>query len=115
MKKIMLLFVILLAISCKESPNVETTESSSTINAKPISEDFIKQDLYNPSTADFSLFDASQEVEGNYYTILRKVSAKNSLGVEREYIYKVKLEYLGGNEYDISSWKLINMQSEEYR
>jgi hypothetical protein len=92
-----------------------TNDAESKINAKPISEDFIKKDLYNPSTADFSLIDATQQVDGNIYRILRKVAAKNSLGIEREYIYEVKIEYLGGNEYDTSSWKLVSIRSEEYK
>jgi hypothetical protein len=87
-------------------------------NANPcvISEDFIKLDLTNPATADFSYFDCTNEKNNDgSYTVLRKVSAKNSLGVEKEYIYKVKIGFKGGNWVDESNWDLISIQSEEYK
>lgn len=78
------------------------------------SQDFIKQDLKNPSSADFSSFDCSSERNSNgSYTILRKVSAKNSFGVEKEFIYKVTLGFKGGNWVDLTNWDLIKIQSEE--
>ena len=105
MKKIMLLLLLVL-ISC----------GSNDPNPCIISEDFIKKDLYNPSTADFSSFDCSTEYNSDgTYTILRKVSAENSFGIKSEYIYKLKLSFLGGNWVEISNWKLLNIQSEEYR
>ncbi|WP_134344340.1 hypothetical protein [Flavobacterium psychrophilum] len=106
---------------CDAKVIVETQTSSysnSTDDANPcvMSEDFIKKDLYNPATADFSMFDCSTDRNSDgTYTIMRKVSAKNSLGVEKEYIYKLKLGFKGGNWVDISNWDLINMRSEEYR
>ncbi|WP_395058221.1 hypothetical protein [Flavobacterium sp.] len=100
------------------SSNYSSSYINSTDDANPcvMSEDFIKKDLYNPTTADFSMFDCSTERNSDgTYTILRKISAKNSLGVEKEYIYKLKLGFKGGNWVDISNWDLINMRSEEYR
>lgn len=81
-----------------------------------MAKDFIKQDLQNPATADFDLLDCRSEK--NYdssYTVMRKVSAKNSLGVEKEYIYKIIIGFTGGEKYDRSSWTLVSMRSEEYR
>jgi hypothetical protein len=92
-----------------------TYVNTSDVNPCMIAIDFIKKDLYNPSTLDYSLFDCEPEWSGNQVVMLRKISAKNQLGVEREYIYKLRLEYLGGHENDLSSWKLIGIQSEEYR
>ncbi|WP_026730219.1 hypothetical protein [Flavobacterium denitrificans] len=89
--------------------------SDSDISAKAISEYFIKKKLVNPATADFSTFDVTEDVMGTEYTVLRKVKAKTSLGVEKEYIYKLQLKYLGGNQFDASSWKLLNIRSEEYK
>jgi hypothetical protein len=92
------------------------TNSDDSANPCIISEDFIKQDLQNPSTADFSIFDCSNEKNSDgTYTVLRKVSAKNSYGVEKEFIYKVTLGFKGGNWVDMSNWDLIKIQSEEYR
>lgn len=85
------------------------------INPCEISKDFIRKDLQHPSTASFSTFDCSSEVNSdNSFTILRKVSAKNSFGLELEFIYKLRFGFTGGNETDIKNWKLIGIVSEEY-
>lgn len=92
------------------------TNSEEDVNPCIISEDFIKQDLRHPSTADFSSFDCSTtKNDDGTYTILRKVSAQNSFGVESSYIYKVQLGFKGGNRVDMSNWDLINIRSEEFR
>lgn len=81
-----------------------------------ISKDFIKMDLHNPSTADFSSLDCSKEQNWDRsYVILRKVTAENSLGIEKIFIYKLKIAFLGGNASDINNWKLLTIQSEEYK
>lgn len=86
------------------------------INPCVMSEDFIKKDLRYPNTAKFSTFNCSSEQNGDgSYTVLRKVSAKNAFGVESDFIYKVRIGFTGGNEVDINNWKLIGIQSEEYR
>jgi hypothetical protein len=92
------------------------TNSDDSANPCIISEDFIKKDLQNPSTADFSMFDCSNDKNSDgTYTVLRKVSAKNSYGVEKEFIYKVTLGFKGGNWVDMDNWDLIKIQSEEYK
>jgi hypothetical protein len=89
---------------------------NSNLNPCIVSIDFIKKDLYNPSTLDYSLYDCNKEQKSDgSYVILRKISAQNSLGVERDYIYKVRIGFLGGDEYDSNNWKLISIQSEEYK
>lgn len=106
MKKIMLLIAVLLFISC----------GSSEPNACLMSEDFIKKELAYPDEAEFSSFDCSSESNADgTYTVLRKVSAKNTFGVQSSYIYKVTLSFNGGNAVDINDWTLINIQSEEYK
>lgn len=106
----------------KESTNNEVRKGlniSSYLESRhscSMSEDFIKMDLLNPKTADFSLFDCNTERNSDgSYTILRKVSAQNSFGVEKEFIYKVTIGYTGGDELEKSNWELINIRSEEYR
>lgn len=104
--------------SPKQESNSSTSYTNTDESANPciISKDFIKQDLYNPSTADFSMFDCSTDKNRDgTYTILRKVAAKNSLGVESSFIYKLTLGFKGGNWVDMSNWTLIKMQSEEYK
>ena len=81
-----------------------------------IAEDFIKTDLNYPKEASMSVFDCSKETNSDgSYTILTKISAKNSFGIEKEFIYKVTLSYNGGITTDIGNWTLIKMQSEEYK
>jgi len=100
----------------KNNSNKNNYVHSSDANPCIISEDFIKDDLYNPETASFSSFNCSNEENSDgTYTILRKVSASNKLGIETEFIYKVKIGFKGGNWVDIDNWDLISIQSEEYR
>jgi hypothetical protein len=146
MKKIIIVLSILAFISCKkeneevlsdtellaqdtteiilpekpieERKAISTSYSNIDENANPciISEDFIKQDLRHPSTADFSMFDCSTDKNSDgTYTILRKVAAQNSLGVESNFIYKLTLGFKGGDWVDMSNWTLIKIQSEEYK
>ena len=101
------------AISERDS---KKTYLSVNINPCVISEDFIKQDLRYPKSADFSIFDCKSERKSDgSYTVLRKVSAKNALGVESEFIYKVNFGFIGGSEVDMNNWKLLSIQSEEYK
>ena len=107
MKKIILfLLTITFLISC----------GSDEPNPCLMSEDFIKNDLKFPKEASMSVFDCSKETNSNgSYTILTKIGAKNSFGIEKEFIYKVTLSYNGGITTDISNWTLTNIQSEEYK
>ena len=95
------------------------TNSESFFNsdlACVVSEDFIKLDLRYPSTADFSMFDCTADKnDDNSYTVLRKVGAKNAFGVSSEFIYKVKIGFVGGLDADINNWKLLSIRSEEYK
>lgn len=96
--------------------NTNYLNDDSSGNPCVISEDFIKQDLRHPDTADFSMFDCSTEKNSDgSFTILRKVSAENAFGVKSSFIYKVKLGFKGGEWTDTSNWDLINIRSEEYR
>jgi hypothetical protein len=89
---------------------------SGDVNPCLISEDFIKEDLRNPETADFSMFDCTHKInELGYHRVLRSVKAKNSFGVEKKLIYEVVLEYNGGSEYDYNSWSLISIRFEEMK
>lgn len=99
-----------------ESNHSSSTYQSADINPCIISKDFIERNLRYPSSADFSMFDCSNEQNSDgSYTVLRKVGAKNAFGVESKFIFKVKFGFKGGNENDINDWELINIQSEEVR
>ncbi|WP_329805396.1 hypothetical protein [Flavobacterium facile] len=111
-----LIYINFFAFPANKKTEEIKTEFKSDLNPCMISEDYIKSDLSNPATADFSIFDCVKEFDGiNTYTVLKKVSVKNSFGVEKELIYKLSLKYKGGNELDTSSWELVSMRSEEYK
>lgn len=123
MKKIILLLSITLTFSCNQKTTESEVKFSNTSgvyqesdNACSASEDFIKQDLRNPDTAEFSSLDCSVDNnDDGSYTVLRKISAKNSFGVQSSYVYKVTLGFKGGNWVEKSNWDLINIQSQEFK
>jgi len=103
-------------VNRKNEMTIQDVTYQSSDNVCLNSEDFIKEDLNYPRTADFSIFDCSVENNNDgSYTVLRKVRAKNAFGVESEFIYKVSLGFIGGNDIDIKNWKLINMRSQELK
>ena len=105
MKKIIIAMLFMLMFSCDDKPNLCI-----------VSEDFIKQDLQNPLTAEFSSLDCTSEINADgSYTVLRKVIAQNSAGVKKEYVYKLMLKQNGGEWTEKANWTLLDMKSEEYR
>lgn len=89
--------------------------SSSSVNPCMASETFIKRELNFPSEADFNFLEChTVEEVGNTYTIIRKIKAKNAFGMETPYIYKVKMEYLGGDQFEDENWQLIYIKHEKY-
>lgn len=82
-------------------------------NPCAVAADFIKEDLNYPDESDISAFDCHSTIENNgSYTVLQKFSAKNAFGMQKTYIYKLNFIYLGGIEYDKSSWSLESKRSE---
>ncbi len=91
-------------------------KSGSSSNPCAISSDFIKADLNYPDEASFSVFDCnSTENSDGSFTVLQKVKAKNAFGMEKSYIYKLKLRYNGGDKLDQSNWTLESKRSEAVR
>lgn len=76
--------------------------------------DFIKEDLKFPLEAEHSILDCSQTKNNNQYTVLTKVRAKNALGVQTEFVYKLELEFLGGISVEKKNWHLNRIRSEVY-
>ena len=117
---LILSFFVLIVGIYKINSKIEITEptykAEKKMNPCSVSIDFIKQDLQNPATIDYSMFDCNYQKEyDNTYTVLRKISASNLYGVKKQYVYKLQIEYIGGNEIDESSWNLISIRSEEYK
>ncbi|MDR3140893.1 MAG: hypothetical protein LBU37_04100 [Tannerellaceae bacterium] len=81
-----------------------------------IAENFVKRNLKYPKEASFSLLTTIHEsIDYRKCTVLGKVTTKNAYGVKIEYIYKVWLEYLGGDWSDINNWKQLKIVFEEYK
>lgn len=84
-------------------------------NACFASETFIKSDLKFPKEAELPFLECHvTEKDSDTYTVLRKVTAVNAFGVEQDYIYKVKLRFLGGDELEKGNWELISLRKEVY-
>lgn len=105
MKRLLLLLTLLIFSCGSDEPNPCV-----------IAMDFIKEDLKYPEEAEHSIFDCSKESNSDgTYTVLTKVKAKNALGVQSSYIYKLRLKFIGGISVDEKNWQLLKMQSEEAR
>lgn len=101
MKKILLVIIGLVFsfISCDSSVDIKS-------RASIISEDFVKERLNYPATADFGWDTVwtPDYLDENRGTLLKKFTAKNAFGVPIEYVYKIDIRYLGGEWTDTSNW-----------
>lgn len=48
------------------------------------------------------------------YLVVSHVNYKNNFGVSKKYNYTARIKYLGGEEYDESSWQLISLEEFDY-
>lgn len=100
MKKIILFIgLVALLVGCGQSGDMGT-------KASVMSEDFVKEKLNYPATADFernNVWEPENE-EGTEGVIMKKFTASNTFGVPIQYIYKIYMIYLGGEWTDINNW-----------
>ncbi len=71
-----------------------------------MSEDFVKERLNYPATADFGrerVWEPKNE-EGTHGIIMKKFTAQNVFGVPIQYVYKIYMMYSGGEWTDIDNW-----------
>lgn len=101
MKKLLLLLgVVLLLGGCDASVGMRS-------KASVMSEDFVLQRLRYPATADFESLGVIWEPEneeGTKGVLIKKFTAKNAFGVPIQYIFKIKIEFLGGEWELIENW-----------
>lgn len=69
-----------------------------------ISQDFVKSKLKYPEECDFENMSYQHKRENNYAIILNKFTSKNGYGVKISYVYKIWLQFNGGEWNDINNW-----------
>ena len=69
-----------------------------------ISEEFVKSKLNYPLESKFRTSTHVHEVESDQAIILNKFTTKNAFGVTSEYVYKIWMNFNGGEWEDINNW-----------
>lgn len=69
-----------------------------------ISEDFVKSKLKFPLESEIRTSAHVHEVEGNQAIIINKFTTKNAFGVTSEYVYKIWMNFNGGEWEDVENW-----------
>ncbi len=79
------------------------------ISARTEVECFVESMLKSPRSAKFPWFDYSYKLLGNQkYRITSYVDSQNSFGAMIRTHYNITIQYIGGDEYSSSSWKLVS-------
>ncbi|HNX89686.1 MAG TPA: hypothetical protein PKH58_11425 [Paludibacteraceae bacterium] len=90
-------------ISCIGSSNSDSTIDNG-IRCSIMAEDFVKSKLKYPNEVKFNTNQYVHEVEGSEAIVLNKFTAKNSFGVESNFVYKIWLSFNGGDWTEINNW-----------
>jgi hypothetical protein len=106
--------------SKREPKSIETeqiyevlSDDDFSYRAFVISKSFIKENLKNPSTADFPFSDYRyNRVSTDQIIIMSYVDAQNSFGAKIRNNYKIELNFNGGEWTDESNWSVINLEFE---
>lgn len=111
MKKI--LFVLMLMFSISAFAQDYSKEKSKSF---VIAQDFVKKQFKHPKETTFEKLTVKHEhIKPYHCTVLGKVTGKNAYGIKTEYIYKIWLQYLGGEWAEIKNWKQEKIVLEEYK
>lgn len=109
----LLVFCLFFARLCSvASSDASTTRNPGKSAFANLCRDLISDQLKSPSTADFeNIFDEISKVHGqgnNIYSLYSYVDAQNSFGATLRSPWYCKMKFLGGNDSDINSWKVLN-------
>lgn len=120
MKKLIFIASILFSFfSCSNSPEkfpdftTDKGKEDFARKAFTISQDFVKQNLKSPSTADFPLLDYSwsePDIANNSVIIKSYVDAQNAFGGMLRQTFYAKVKYKSGDWADINNWTLIELK-----
>ena len=79
--------------------------------AKIQSQDFVRDNLRSPSSADFPFFGRDAVAMGNNAYVVRSyVDAENAFGAALRNDYVCQLRFTGGEPADPRNWDLIDLQ-----
>lgn len=115
MRRFMLLVLVALSTwmltSCEESNSVDSIIKDKS-KCFVMSQDFVKLNLKYPAEATFDFPFYHEVISSNTATVLSKVTTKNGFGVKVEIVYKILLEFKGGEWTDINNWKQLDIKLE---
>ncbi len=109
MRKKLLLVLLLIPLFAHSQTNVYQDKNKCYITAQ----DFVKSKLKFPKEAKF---DRNVVHETNGYgnaIVLGKVTAKNALGIQTEYVYKIWISHNGGEWTDSRNWTMTKLILED--
>lgn len=108
--------IIVLALIGYLFPNKESGHDGArdlTIMSAIQCRDFVKARLKAPATADFSSLSGSATSAGNNkYVVHAYVDAQNGFGANIRTTYTCSVQYTGGEDADIRSWRLLDLSME---
>ena len=91
----------------EESP----AEDDNSTMAKIQCQDFVRDNLRSPSSADFPFFAGGAVAMGNNaYMVRSYVDAQNAFGAAIRNDYVCQIRFTGGESADIRNWDLIDLQ-----
>lgn len=98
--------------SNSETFNTETTDLKTI--ACILSQEFVKQELTSPQSADFPLCSENyvNELGGNEFGVSSYVDAVNQFNAPIRQRYVCRLQYISGEPERIANWRLIEVRFE---
>jgi hypothetical protein len=77
-------------------------------------QNFVKSRLRAPSTADFPFLDfTATSVGADTYSVRSYVDSQNAFGAELRYNWTCRIKYNGGQDADLRSWQLLDLEFAE--
>lgn len=73
-------------------------------------QDFVRNRLNSPATADFPFLDREVRSEGNEtYFVISYVDSQNGFGATIRSDFNCRIRYAGGEDADIRNWELVDL------
>lgn len=106
MKKLLLLPALLTLVNCSNVVDYSDYGDSAYVTA---TNDYVKPQMKYPDETSFDAMPIATTYSktDSTYAVCGRGTTKNGFGVEVPIVFKCKLKYLGGDDYDTASWQLI--------
>jgi len=111
MKMGCLSFIIIIAVVVTIGAVVGVSSSDKTSAAYIVSKEFVKSHLDFPEEAEFPLMPVMSDIQedtDSLYRVVGEVTFPNSFGVKSKKRYILRMKYLGGEELNPRSWKVVD-------